>query len=54
MDDSGQVTSLRKFKDGKVVSGKHWKSKGEEVETAEEAAELPAYPRAGTMVQCTG
>ena len=37
--ENGQKQAEATFKDGEEVSGKYWNSKGEEVETAEEAEE---------------
>ena len=35
--ENGQKQSEGIFKDGELISGKYWNSKGEEVETADES-----------------
>ena len=37
--ENGQKKGEGFYKDGELISGKYWNSKGEEVETAEEALE---------------
>jgi len=46
VDDSGQVTSLRKFKDGEEISARYWNSIGEEVEAPSDSGKKSALEQA--------
>ena len=50
---NGQKRSEEIYKDGELISEEWWNSKGEEVETEEEARKYPPHHGAGTRVRCT-